>query len=77
VSPVWLIPCASTVLAAVVLAVAAGSVRSELTRLSEHLRGLAVLRGRARAVQLESERTARVAEATLDALAPPPRPTSA
>jgi hypothetical protein len=72
VSPVWLIPCTLAVLAAVVVVMATRSVRSEVAALSEQIRGLALIRDRARALQLESERTARVAELTLDALAPPP-----
>ena len=76
-SPVWLIPCTLTVVAAVVLVTMTRAVRSELAVLSEHLRGLSRLRDRVRAVQIESERTARAAELTLDALVPPSRPTSA
>jgi hypothetical protein len=71
VSPVWLIPCTLAVVAAVVLVTITRAVRSELAVLSEHLRGLSRLRDRARAVQLESERMARAAELTLDALLPP------
>ena len=70
-SPVWLLPCTLAAIAAVVLVVTAHAVRSELAALSEQLRGLSQLRERAHAVQAEAERTARAAELTLDALAPP------
>ncbi len=69
-SPVWLVPCALAVLAAAVLVVSTRAVRSETDALSEHLVGLAQLRARARALQDESQRTARAADDTLEALAP-------
>jgi hypothetical protein len=71
VSPVWLIPCTLAVVTAVVLVAITRAVRSELAVLSEHLRGLSRLRDRAHAVRIESERTARATELTLEALVPP------
>jgi hypothetical protein len=73
VSPVWLLPCTLTVLAAGVLVAVERALRSELAALSEQVRGLSLLRERALAVQVESERTARAAALTLDTLAPPAR----
>jgi hypothetical protein len=72
-SPVWLLPGALAVLAAVLLTSWARAVRSDLAELSEHLGGLARLRERAESVQAEAARTARATERTLDALAPPAR----